>query len=166
LVRHAAALFDFGEAGVVLLCMSWLFVLFAAAAGALNPFQNVNAELNKHWQQPVWAAAWVYLSGFLGVMLLQAVVRQRWPGHDALMSAPWWAWFGGLVSIVTTMIGLMFAQKLGSGIFTGISITASVLVSILLDHMGWIGFKQHPASPMRLAGAGLMVLGVWLVSRF
>ncbi|WP_263414206.1 DMT family transporter [Terriglobus aquaticus] len=145
--------------------MSWLFVLFAATAGALNPFQNVNAELNKHLQQPVWAAAWVYLSGFLGVMLLQAIVRQAWPGQ-AITSAPWWAWFGGLLSIVTTMIGLMFAQKLGSGIFTGVSISASILVSILLDHMGWIGFKQHPASPMRLAGAGLMVLGVWLVSRF
>ena len=146
--------------------MSWLFVLFAAAAGALNPFQNVNAELNKHWQQPLWTAAWVYLSGLAGVLLVQMFVRQAVPGHDAVAAAPWWAWFGGLVSIATTMIGLMFAQKLGSGVFTGISITASVLVSIVLDHMGWIGFKQHTASPMRLAGAGLMVLGVWLVMRF
>ncbi|WP_419805074.1 DMT family transporter [Terriglobus sp.] len=146
--------------------MSWLFVLFAAAAGALNPFQNVNAELNKHWQQPLWTAAWVYLSGLAGVLLVQAFVRQPLPGHGAVAGAPWWAWVGGSVSIVTTMIGLMYAQKLGSGIFTGISITASVLVSILLDHMGWIGFKQHPASPMRLAGAGLMVVGVWLVMKF
>lgn len=113
--------------------MSWLFVLFAAAAGTLNPFQNVNAELNKHWQQPVWTAAWVYLSGLLGVLLLQAILRQAMPAHANVTGAPWWAWFGGLISIVTTMIGLMFAQKLGSGIFTGVSITASVLVSILLS---------------------------------
>ena len=146
--------------------MQWLIVFLAAAAGALNPFQNVNAELQKHWQQPLWTTAWVYLSGFAGVMLVQAFVRQPVPAHSAIQAAPWWAWLGGTVSIVTTMIGLMYAQKLGSGIFTSISITASILVSILLDHMGWIGFKQHPASPMRLAGAALMVVGVWLVSRF
>ena len=146
--------------------MQWLFILFAAAAGALNPFQNVNAELNKHWHQPLWTALWVYLSGFAGVLLVQLFLRQPAPAHDALHAAPWWAWMGGLVSIGAAMIGLLFAQKLGSGVFTGVSITASVLVSILLDHMGWIGFKQHPASPMRLAGAALMVAGVWLVMRF
>ena len=146
--------------------MQWIFILLAAAAGALNPFQNVNAELNKYWQQPLWTAAWVYLSGLAGVLLMQAFARQPVPGHDALHAAPWWAWVGGLVSIVTTMIGLIYAQRLGSGVFTGVSITASILVSILLDHMGWIGFKQHPASPMRLVGAGLMVVGIWLVMRF
>ena len=157
---------DLGPVWLVLLVMSWLFVLFAAAAGALNPFQNVNAELNKHWQQPLWTATWVYLSGLAGVLLLQLFARQQTPAHGAVVSAPWWAWTGGLVSIGATMIGLLFAQKLGSGVFTGVSITASVLVSILLDHMGWIGFKVHPASPLRLAGAGLMVAGVWLVMRF
>ena len=146
--------------------MQWFFVLFAAAAGALNPFQNVNAELHKHWQQPLWTAAWVYLSGLAGVMLVQLFVREPLPSHDALVSSPWWAWLGGLVSIGATMIGLLFAQKLGSGVFTGISITTAVVVSILLDHMGWIGFKQHTASPMRLLGAALMVGGVWLVMRF
>ncbi len=146
--------------------MQWLFVLFAAAAGALNPFQNVNAELNKHWQQPLWTAFWVYLSGLAGVLLVQLFVRQPVPAHGAVTAAPWWAWLGGLVSIGATMIGLLYAQKLGSGVFTGVSITTSVLVSILLDHMGWIGFKQHPASPLRLAGAALMITGVWLVMRF
>ena len=134
--------------------------------GALHPFQNVNAELNKHWPQPLCTAAWVYLSGLAGVLLLQMFVRQPVPGHGDAVSAPWWAWMGGLVSIGATMIGLLFAQKLGSGVFTGVSITTAVLVSILLDHMGWIGFKVHHASPMRLLGAGLMVGGVWLVMRF
>lgn len=146
--------------------MQWLFVLFAAAAGALNPFQNVNAEMNKHWQQPLWTATWVYLSGLAGVLLVQAFVRQPVPAHDVLHATPWWAWLGGFVSIVTTMVGLIYAQRLGSGVFTGVSISGAILMSILLDHMGWIGFKQHPASPMRLAGAGLMVAGVWLVMKF
>ena len=60
----------------------------------------------------------------------------------------------------------MFAQKLGSGLFTGLSLTASLIVSILLDQMGWIGFKQHSASPLRLLGGALMIGGVWLITKF
>ena len=146
--------------------MLWVVILLAIAAGALNPFQATNAELFKHWQQPIWTTVWVYLTGLAGILLVQAFARQHLPTAQAVHTAPWWAYFGGTISIVTTLIGLMYAQKLGSGMFTGLSLTASVLVSILLDQMGWIGFKQHTASPLRLTGAALMVTGVWLVSKF
>jgi transporter family-2 protein len=70
-----------------------------------------------------------------------------------------------VISIGPTLAGLIFAQKLGSGVFTSLSITASVVVSVLLDQFGAVGFKQHAASPGRLAGCALLVAGVWLVSR-
>lgn len=146
--------------------MPWLVILLAIAAGALNPFQGTNAELFKYWQQPVWTTAWVYLSGLAGILLVQLLVRQHLPTLTAVHATPWWAYIGGTISIVTTLIGLMYAQRLGSGMFTGLTLTASVCVSILLDQMGWIGFKQHSASPLRLMGAALMVTGVWLVSKF
>jgi transporter family-2 protein len=60
----------------------------------------------------------------------------------------------------------MLAQRLGSGVFTGLSITAALATSIVLDQFGWLGFKQHSASPARLAGCGLLIAGVWLVARF
>ncbi|MGI4853051.1 MAG: DMT family transporter [Janthinobacterium lividum] len=141
-------------------------ILIAIAAGAMTPLQGTNAELFKFWQQPIWTTAWVYLSGFAGIMLIQAFARQALPATQAVHAAPWWAWTGGVLSIITTLVALMFAQKLGSGMFSGLSITATILVSILLDHMGWIGFKQHAASPQRIAGGLLMVGGVWLVSRY
>ena len=68
--------------------------------------------------------------------------------------------------MVTTLAALMYAEKPGSGMFTGLSLTASVVVSILYEHMGWIGFKQHTAPPLRLTGGLLMIGGVWLVSKF
>ncbi len=73
---------------------------------------------------------------------------------------------GGLISIASTMAGLTFAQKMGSGVFTGLSVTAAVVTSILLDHFGLIGFKVHPATPMRIAGAVMMIAGLWLISKF
>jgi transporter family-2 protein len=152
--------------------MLWIAILIALAAGAANPFQaGTNAELNKQLGQPVLAGLWVYVSGLLGVLLVALAVRQFSPGNlgragDAIHSVPWWAWLGGVISIASTMAGLMFAQRLGSGVFTGLSLTAALVTSVLLDQFGWIGFKQHTASPARLVGCCLLVAGVWLVSRF
>ncbi len=146
--------------------MSWLFFVVALAAGAANPLQSgMNAQLNKQLASPLWAGLTVYATGFGGLLLLQLVLRQAFPASRA-GEASAWAWPGGLVSIASTMAGLMLAQKLGSGVFTGLTITASVVVSALLDHYGWVGFQQHALTPMRTLGCGLMIAGVWLVARF
>ena len=147
--------------------MQWIVILFALVAGAANPFQSgTNAELKTQLAQPLWATLWVYATGLLGVLLVQAFVRQPLPSWSQASSVPWWAWTGGVISILATFTGLMLTQKLGSGTFTAISITSATVVSIALDHFGLIGLKQHTASPLRMAGGALMVLGVWLVSKY
>ena len=147
--------------------MQWLAIVFALLAGLANPFQSgTNAELKTQLAQPLWATMWVYGTGLVGVLLVQLFARQPLPASAHVHAVPWWAWMGGLISILATFAGLMFAQQLGAGVFTGITITVSVVVSILLDHFGLIGFKHHTASPLRVAGGVLMVGGVWLVSKF
>jgi transporter family-2 protein len=151
----------------VQLRMQWIAIVFALIAGTANPFQSgTNAALKTQLGQPVWATLWVYATGLLGVLLVQVFLRQPLPSAAHASTVSWWAWTGGLISIIATVIGLMLAQKLGSGVFTGVSITASVIVSIILDHFGMIGLKQHAASPMRIVGGVLMVCGIWLVARF
>ena len=145
-------------------------VLFALLAGAANPLQaGTNAELNKQLQQPLLTGGWVYLSGLLGVCVLALCFRQFagvQQAGTAIARVPWWAWLGGIVSIGSTMAGLLLAHRLGSVLFTGLSLSASLISSVLLDQFGWIGFDQHSASPARMLGCGLLVAGVWLVARF
>jgi transporter family-2 protein len=146
--------------------VGFLGFLVAILAGAANPFQSAtNAELNKQVGQPVWAGVWVYATGLVGMLLVQAFARQVFPADEA-GRVPWWAWTGGLISIASTMAGLLLAQKLGSGVFTGLSLTASVVMSVLLDHFGLVGMRQHTASPLRLVGCGLLIGGIWLVAHF
>ena len=146
--------------------MSWLLILATVAAGIANPFQSgLNAELNKKVGQPLWTAIFVYVSGLLCVCLVQLLIQQGFP-REQISAVPWWAWLGGAVSVISTVIGLMIAQRLGSGVFTGISITAALVTSVALDHFGLIGFRQHTASPARIAGCVLMVAGLWVIARF
>ena len=139
----------------------------AIAAGAANPVQaGTNAELRKTLHEAILPAVAVYLSGLVGVLLVQLFVREGWPSAERLAGTPWWAWLGGVISIASTLAGITLAQRMGSGVFTGLSVTASLVSSVLLDHFGWIGFKAHPVSLPRILGCGLMVAGLWLVSRF
>ena len=147
--------------------MALLWVLIAVAAGLANPFQSgANGELNKQVHSPVWAGVWVYASGLLGLLAFHMFWREAAPAGATLRQVSPWAWAGGLISIASTMAGLTLAQRMGSGVFTGVSVTAAVVSSVVLDQMGWLGFKQHTASPMRMVGCALMVAGVWLVSKF
>jgi transporter family-2 protein len=141
--------------------------LIAIASGAANPLQSgANAELNKQIVSPLWAGIFVYASGLAGLLLAQAILRHALPTTGRLATVKAWAWLGGLTSIASTLAGITLAQKLGSGVFTGLTVTSSILTSVLLDHLGWIGFRQHSASPARLAGCALMVAGLWMVARF
>jgi transporter family-2 protein len=147
--------------------VNWILYILAAAAGAANPAQaGANAELKKTLGQVLAATIFVYLSGLVGVLLIQVMSRQPFPPAARLSSVPWWAWTGGLLSIGATLAGAAFAQRMGSGIFTGISVTSSLVMSLVLDNYGWIGFKVHPATWPRILGCCLMIAGLWVVAKF
>jgi len=147
--------------------MIWLWYVIAVGAGIANPFQaGTNAELNKQMGASLWAGIVVYATGLGGLLLLQMVLRQAFPASERILAVSPWAWAGGLISIASTMAGLTLAQRMGAGVFTGITVTAALVTSVLLDQMGAVGFRQHTASAARLAGCALMVAGVWMISRF
>jgi transporter family-2 protein len=47
----------------------------------------------------------------------------------------------------------------------GLTITANILMSLLIDKFGMCGMPQHPLSATRIVGALLMVGGIALISR-
>lgn len=146
--------------------MNILFYIFAIAAGSGNPVQaGANAELNKGLARPIWSTLLVYAIGLAGVLILELIFREARPSFTS-GTLPWWAWTGGLLSIGSTVAGLTLAHKLGSGVFTGLNLTAALLSSVVLDHFGLLGFETHPASALRITGSALMVVGIWLVARF
>jgi transporter family-2 protein len=147
--------------------VNWIIYVLAVLAGAANPAQAAaNAELKKSLDQALVATIAVYFTGLIGMIVIQAVSRQPLPAVSKYSGAPWWAWTGGLISIAATLAGAAFAQRLGSGIFTGLSVTAAIVTSIVLDHYGWMGFKVHHATWPRILGCALMVAGLWLTSKF
>ncbi len=147
--------------------MNLVLYLFAGVAGALNTVQaGANAQLRKSLNQPVIAGLAVYITGMIGLLILLPLVRSEQWNWGRVAQAPWWAWMGGILSIVSTMAGVLLARKLGSAAFTAATLTASLLCSVALDHFGWVGFEVHRASPFRILGCVLLLSGLLLVTRF
>lgn len=58
---------------------------------------------------------------------------------------------------------IFIAERLGAAVFTGITVTAAIDTSVVLDRFGWVGFAPHSADPWRILGSALMIGGLGLV---
>ena len=147
--------------------MPILAYVFVAVAGALNAVQSgSNAALARSLARPWLVGVLVSLVTAAAMLVGLLVVDARLPDAGRIGATPWWAWTGGLCGAAYVVSTLFFAQRMGAGVFTGLTITAGIVASIVVDHFGWVGFQQHSANALRLGGALLMIVGLALVARF
>lgn len=126
--------------------MQWLLYLLTLASGLLNPVQSgLTGALDKALGRPFLVAV-VSLAGSLACAVAGALAMGQlgWPAQKA-SGAPWWAWLTGLAGFVVLIARPYAARPLGAAAFTGLTVTASVVLSVLLDHYGLLGFEQHAA---------------------
>jgi bacterial/archaeal transporter family-2 protein len=147
--------------------MLWLYLLFAVVAGAMLPFQfGINAQLS-HWVgSPIRAAFVSFLVGTIVLLVISAFVRKPLPSLERLGDVPWWVWIGGLLGAFYVAGSIVTAPKLGAVTLVAAIVFGQTLASVLVDQFGWVGFKEHHASPGRLAGVVLVAAGVVLVRAF
>ena len=145
--------------------------LFIVAAGLLVAMQaGSNATLEKSLHNPFMSSIVSFGTG-LGVLLLAlaiytAITKSPLPRGQQWAAVPWWGWIGGILGTVYVLTGVLTAEKVGSGVFVGLSVTASILASIAIDHFGLLGFHRHTAGPGRILGGALMVAGMLLIGKF
>ena len=146
--------------------MQYLLYPLAILAGLMNPLQaGCVGTLSKALERPLMACV-MSVCGTAAVTVTGALVLGQFGFAGRAAAVPWWAWLGGLAGSVFLIAQPIAAQKIGAGPFIGLTVTASVIASVLIDHYGVLGFTQHTASIWRIAGACMMVAGVALVAVF
>lgn len=147
--------------------MKALLLGFAAAAGALNAVQaGCNSTLGKSIG-PMPAAVTIGVVAVATYLVVGAASGQlAWPGLDKAAGAPWWAWVGGVLGAAFVLSQLFVAAQVGSGVYIALTVTAAVVMSLVLDNYGLLGFEVHPAGWGRIAGALFMFAGLGLIARY
>lgn len=145
----------------------YLLYGFAIFAGMLNALQaGANATLSKSLATAFPAALIVVAVSATSLLAAGLISGQLvWPGGNRLAAVPWWAWIGGVMGATFVMSQLVVAQRIGAAPYLGLTVTAAVVMSVVLDHFGWMGFKEHPATLGRIVGGVLMIAGVGLLAR-
>lgn len=143
--------------------VSSLLVVGAGISVALQ--QILNANLRSQLGSPWWAG---FVSYFVG-MVAMLLVATATPGPRLSLASlgagagSWLAWTGGLFGAVFIATAILMVPRLGAATVLALIVVGQMLGSMAFDHFGLFGVPHHPASWMRLAGAGCLLLGVVLI---
>jgi len=140
------------------------FVLIALVVGAGYPVQaGVNATISLYQQHPLLAALTNTTVASLVLLLAIFVLRVPAPQMTKLVSAPWWAWTGGILGAFFVLSSLVLAPRLGAAAFVSTTIVGTMAASLIIDHYGLLAYRVQPVTAVRLAGALLVVAGMIMV---
>lgn len=146
--------------------MYLLVPLAVALAGAASVVQvGMNAALRHTFSNAILAATVNFGVGFLFLLCINLLQRPQLPSSGEVASTPWWAWSSGVVGALFVATVAWGARDLGAVLTVTLIIVGQLLASTIIDHWGLVGFPQQLASPSRIIGCVVLMLGAYLIKR-
>lgn len=143
----------------------WIIPLIILGGILQSAGAAMNGQLKQSLINPYLASAISFALITFFFTALFFLMPHPLPTMANLASMPWWAPIGGLVGALQVYMGLTQVNKVGAGLFTGVTVTSALIASLAIDHWGLLRMDTHPMSWPRAAGAALLVGGVVLISR-
>ncbi|MDR1615617.1 MAG: DMT family transporter [Syntrophomonadaceae bacterium] len=140
--------------------LKWLYFGAAAVAGVAMAFQGTfNTVLTK--AAGIWQSVFIVHAVGLAVTAVMLFFLKIGPAQfDKIISAPWYAFTGGLLNVVIIMAVMKAIGRIGVGNATTVIIVAQVLAALFIDHSGAFGMKKYPLHWPDFLGVVLLAAGV------
>jgi transporter family-2 protein len=104
-----------------------------------------------------------YASG--GILVALFMLLAGGGNLRAWQGVPWYALTAGVLGLVIVGTIGYTVPRLGLALAFTIIVAAQFIVAALLDHFGWLGAAARPLGWSQMAGIGLLIVGVWLMTR-
>lgn len=131
-------------------------------AGVSFVFQQaVNSNLRVEIGSPWWAGFVSYLGGTVVMLAVAIALREPWAA-DAWTRTPIISWLGGLFGAIYIAISILMLPRLGATTVIALIVLGQLLAALAFDHFGLLGVAERAVTPMRFAGAVLVLGGVVL----
>ncbi|MGD1927329.1 MAG: DMT family transporter [Leptolyngbyaceae cyanobacterium] len=141
-----------------------IYLLAALAGGAVLPIQvALNTLLRRYVGEAMQVTFISYLAGALASLMICLLARYPLPATTALSQTAWWMWVGGCLGTFYVWSTIFATPQIGAALALALTIAGQMIAALFLDHYGAIGLAKHAATPTRIAGVVLVVLGVSLV---
>lgn len=147
---------------------NYFFIFLAIFAGIAMPTQaTVNSRLAESVNHnPILAAFISFAVGTIALFLYILLTGIPLSDLAAAKGAPPVAWLGGFLGafFVSAMIGVV--PRIGIALAFSLAIGGQMLVTLLIDHFGWLGVPVVEINRWRVLGAALITIGVILIRKF
>lgn len=140
----------------------WL-VIGLAVGGAVAAQGPINAELAKHANSAVFASFVSFAVGTLILIPTLFLFKVGPPQFESSLSAPWWAWSGGLYGAFLVTLSVIAIPKIGVAPWIGALIAGQLTTSIFYDHIGAFNQVAKSVTWERAGGVMLLLVGAWLI---
>jgi bacterial/archaeal transporter family-2 protein len=98
-----------------------------------------------------------YLAGTLASLVI--CLFARYPFPVTTLSKP-----GGCLGTLYVWSTIFATPQIGAALTLALTIAGQMIAAVFIDHYGAIGLTKYPASPERVTGVVLVILGVSLVA--
>jgi transporter family-2 protein len=147
---------------------NYFFVFLAVLAGMAMPTQaTINGKLAESvHHNPVLAAFVSFAVGTVALFLYILLTGVPLSNLAAAKDAPLVAWAGGFLGAFFVTVMVTIVPRIGVALAFSLAIAGQMLVTLLIDHFGWLGVAEKPINLWRVLGAALITVGVILIRKF
>jgi bacterial/archaeal transporter family-2 protein len=146
---------------------TYFFIILAILAGLAMPTQaTVNSKLAESVSSPILAAFISFAVGTVSLFVYILLTGVPLSNLANSKNAPLIAWIGGFLGAFFVAVMATVVPKIGVALAFSLAIGGQMIVTLLIDHFGWLGVPEKPISLTRIAGAALITIGVVLIRKF
>lgn len=146
---------------------NYFFILLAILAGIAMPTQAVvNSKLSETVGSPILAAFVSFAVGTIVLFVYILLTGMTLSDLTAAKNAPPVALIGGFLGAFFVSVMATIVPRIGVAFAFSSAIAGQMLITLLMDHFGWLGVPEKPVNLWRVLGALLITIGVVLVRRF
>lgn len=145
----------------------YFYLLLALIAGTMMPTQAaVNNKMAAVVDSPVLAAFISFFVGTIGLFLFMIATGTPLGNLASAKNAPPIAWIGGLMGAFFVAAAVTLVPRLGVAMTFSLIVAGQMLITLVLDHFGFLGVPVKEISLMRILGVLLITGGVVLIRKF
>jgi transporter family-2 protein len=144
-----------------------LLITVVMLAGAVLPIQaGFNIQIGKAVQQPIFAAFASFLIGTVALLIYLLLLKFNFSTISATKSVSPIAWTAGILGAFYVASIIIIAPKLGPALTFSLVVAGQMVISLILDHYGLLGFPIKTINWQRVLGVVFLVAGVLLIRKF
>ena len=146
---------------------TYAFIILAIAAGMMMPTQAaINNRLAGFVESPIIAAFVSFVVGTVALFVYILATGVPLSNLASLRNASLVSWTGGILGAFFVASAVILVPKLGVALTFSLIVAGQMLITLVLDHFGFLGVPVKEVNIMRFIGATLIVFGVVLIRKF